>query len=157
MTAAAAVQGEALGAMIPGGSLYAKRQAYATAVLTSPSTHLDRFALGVATNSTIAAAIANPVSIASSTNVNPIVITTSAAHGYTTGDTVEIANHVTNTNANGGWIITVVIATTFSIPAIGNGVGGATGTATKQPNDSDIQFTVNSLFSDFAGVTVLDT
>jgi hypothetical protein len=149
-----AVQGEAVGAQST--AVYGKRQTYSLAVLTSPNAHVDRFAWAVASNSTIAAAIASPVAISSSTNANPIVVTTAAAHGYTTGDTVAIVGHLVNTSAVGGWIITVLTTTTFSIPVAGVGVGGATGTVTKQPNDSDIQFTVNSLISDFAGVTALD-
>ena len=148
-----AVQGEAVAAMT--SSVYQKRQTYSTSVLTNPNAHVDRFAWAAAANSTIAAAIPAPIAIVSSTNANPVVVTT-ATHGYTTGDTVVIAGHLVNTNANGGWIITVLTATTFSIPVMGNGVGGATGTATKQPNDSDLQFTVNSLINDFAGVTGLD-
>jgi len=155
-TAMTAVQGEALGAMTANGGIYSKRQAYATAALTNPNAHVDRFAWAVAANSTIAAAIGSPVAITSSTNANPIVVTT-PVHGYTTGDTVEIVGHLVNTSAVGGWIITVLSTTTFSIPVAGVGVGGATGTVTKQPTDSDIQFTVNSLVSDFAGVTAQDT
>jgi hypothetical protein len=148
-----AVQGEAVGAMT--SSVYQKRQTFATAALTNPNAYVDRFAWAVASNSTIGAAIASPVTITSSTNANPIVVTT-PAHGYTTGDTVEIVGHLVNTSAVGGWIITVLTTTTFSIPVAGVGVGGATGTVTKQPNDSDVQFTVNSLISDFAGITALD-
>jgi hypothetical protein len=149
-----AVMGEAL----PGGLqtvAWQKRQAYAEKVLNSPDAYVTRFAWAAASNSTIGTAIAAPVSITSSTNANPIVFTT-PAHGYTTGDTVEIVGHLVNTNANGGWIITVLTTTTFSIQAAGNGIGGATGTVTKQPNDSDQNFTVASLVSDFAGVTVAD-
>lgn len=74
------------------------------------------------------------VSISSSTNATPIVITTSAAHGLVTGDYVAIASHTTNTNANGVWKVgTVPTGTTFQILQMdgsnttGNGVGGATG------------------------------
>lgn len=149
-----AAQGEAVGAMT--SSVYQKRQTFATAVLNNPTAYVDRFAWAAAANSTIAAAISNPVAIASSTNANPIVVTTAAAHGYVNGDTVVIAGHAVNTSANGGWIVTNLTSTTFSIPAAGLGVGGATGTATKQPTDSDLQFTINSLINDFAGVTALD-
>jgi hypothetical protein len=152
-----AVQGEALGAMTANGGIYTKRQTYSLAVLTNPNAHVDRFAWAVAANSTIAAAIGSPVAISSSTAANPSVITTAAAHGFVNGDTVAIVGHAGNTNANGGWIVTNLTSTTFSIPVFGNGAGTGTGTATKQPTDSDIQFTVNSLVSDFAGVTAQDT
>lgn len=71
------------------------------------------------------------VPISSSTNVSPIVITTTINHNYVTGDVVAIQNHTVNTNANGRWNIIVVTATTFQLAgSTGNGVGGATGTAT---------------------------
>lgn len=147
-----AIQGEAG----PGTSAWQKRQTFATAALNNPAAYVDRFAWAVAANSTIGSTIGSPVAIVSSTAVNPTVLTT-ATHGYTSGDTVEIVGHAVNTAAVGGWIVTVLTATTFSIPMLGNGVGGATGYVVKQPNDSDIQFTVNSLVSDFAGVTALDS
>lgn len=74
--------------------------------------------------------------IASSTNATPIVITTSVAHGFTTGDIVVITGHVTNTAANGIWAITAASGSVFSLTdpilasnVVGNGVGGATGRA----------------------------
>jgi hypothetical protein len=75
------------------------------------------------------------ISIASSTNATPIAITTSSAHGYSTGDTVFICDHTTNTNANGTWEITVTGSTTFTLTgSTGNGVGGAAGTSRKATN-----------------------
>lgn len=68
------------------------------------------------------------INIASSTNANPIVVTTSGPHNRTTGDTVEIKDHTVNTTANGQWPVTVLSVSTFSIPTSGVGVGGATGT-----------------------------
>lgn len=81
------------------------------------------------------------ISILSSTNASPIQITTTVPHRFVTGDAVTVANHLVNTNANGPWIVTVPDSTnpnsvTFTIPAVGNGVGGQTGTARKtQPVD----------------------
>lgn len=75
------------------------------------------------------------VSISSSTNATPIAITTSTAHGYSTGDTVFIYDHATNTNANGTWEITVTGSTTFTLTgSTGNGVGGASGTSRRATN-----------------------
>lgn len=72
--------------------------------------------------------------ISSSTNATPIAITCTA-HGYSTGDTVVIASHSTNTNANGTWEITVTGANTFTLDgSTGNGVGGATGTVRLRNN-----------------------
>lgn len=89
-------------------------------------------------NGTVPAVTAPPIAIASvtqapglsivsSTNASPIVVTT-AANTFQTGDTVEIEGHTTNTNANGLWTITVTSTTTFALNgSTGNGVGGATG------------------------------
>ena len=66
-------------------------------------------------------------SISSSTNASPISIT-STGHGLSTGNTVVITGHTTNTNANGTWTITVTGANTLTLDnSTGNGVGGATG------------------------------
>jgi hypothetical protein len=97
-----------------------------------------------------------PVAISSSTNANPIVVTTAAVHGLSTGAVVEVSGHAVNTAANGSWTVTVLTTTTFSIPVVGNGVGGATGQVVKMPIDSDIQFQVNSVWDDVAGITITD-
>lgn len=73
-------------------------------------------------------------SIVSSTNATPIAVTVTG-HGFSTGDTVLIASHTTNTAANGVWEITVSDANTFTLTgSVGNGVGGATGTVRNQNN-----------------------
>ncbi len=150
--AAIAIQGEAVGGNT--STHFQKRQALATQVLNLPDAYLTRFLWAVVQNAAITRG--NPVAIASSTNANPIVITTSAAHGYSTGAVVEISGHLVNTNANGSFTATVTGSTTFSIPAVGSGVGAASGQVVKLPLDSDIQFTVNSVWDDIAGVTILD-
>lgn len=70
------------------------------------------------------------IAISSSTNTNPIVVTTATNHGYATGDTVLIEGHKVNTSADGLRVVTVLASNTFSIPVAGVGVGGATGTVT---------------------------
>ena len=81
------------------------------------------------------------VAIASSTNATPIVVTTSANHGYANGDTVYITGHTTNTNANGMWEIANKTDTTFElIGSTGNGVGGASGTV-RLRNNSRVMLT----------------
>ena len=73
-------------------------------------------------------------SITSSTNASPIVINL-VSHGYTTGDTVVVTGHTTNTKANGTWEIISVTNDTFSLTgSTGNGVGGATGTVRGRNN-----------------------
>ncbi len=69
--------------------------------------------------------------ITNATNVNPIVVTTAAAHGMATGDGAKITNVNGNTAANGNWVATVLSATTFSIPVAGNGAYTSGGTLTK--------------------------
>lgn len=74
------------------------------------------------------------LNISSSTDATPIAITTSVAHNLQTGDKVTVANHTTNTNANGTRFITRTGASTFTLDgstATGGGAGGGTGTVTK--------------------------
>lgn len=72
--------------------------------------------------------LAATTSITSSTNATPIVVT-KTTHGLTTGDTVVVTGHTTNTNANGTWEVNVLTADTFELTgSVGNGVGGASGT-----------------------------
>jgi hypothetical protein len=151
-TAGVAVAGESQGVMSP--VKYSKRQALAKAVLNSPTVWLEQFALAVVQNAAVTTLA--PVNISSSTNAYPIVVTTAAAHGLSTGDTVRIEAHLVNTAANGTWTATNLTSTTFSIPVAGVGIGAATGRTTELPSDSDIQFTVNSVWDDMAGVTGLD-
>ena len=67
------------------------------------------------------------VSIESSTNTSPIVLTT-FVHSLTTGDTVNVYGHATNTAANGTWTVIVLSTTTLSLTgSTGNGVGTASG------------------------------
>lgn len=74
-----------------------------------------------------------PKAIVSSTNATPTVLTVTA-HGFATGDLVQVFGHATNTAANGIYKITKLTADTFSLQnyntgadIAGNGVGGATG------------------------------
>jgi hypothetical protein len=66
-------------------------------------------------------------SISNASNATPIVIT-SAAHGLTTGSRVTIAGINGNPAANGTFVVTVIDANTFSIPATGSGVYASGGT-----------------------------
>lgn len=76
-----------------------------------------------------------PVTISSSTNATPSVVTTSANHNFVTGQRVLIQGHTTNTAINGISTVTVLSPTTFSLQdeislasnVAANGVGGATG------------------------------
>jgi hypothetical protein len=53
--------------------------------------------------------------VTNATNATPIVITTSVAHGFQTGDRVTVANVVGAGGANGDFTITKVGETTFSL------------------------------------------
>jgi hypothetical protein len=123
------------------------RAQLAKRILNSPDSMLPSFVAAVASDPGASLAWWPPVNIASSTAVNPTVITTAAAHGLTAGDVVEIAEHLVNTNANGIWPVTVLSTTTFSIPQRGNGAGTASGYAQRQESDANINFTVNSTVS----------
>lgn len=76
-----------------------------------------------------------PKNISSTTDATPIVVTTSAAHGFDTGDYVVIENHTVNvaannSNSNPYWVITKLTDTTFSLDGSvgsGAGAGGADG------------------------------
>lgn len=54
-------------------------------------------------------------SISNATNATPIVVTTGASHGLTTGDYVRVASVLGNTAANGHWRVTVTSGTTFEL------------------------------------------
>jgi hypothetical protein len=68
------------------------------------------------------------VSVTSSAIGNPGVVTTSAPHGLTSGDTVVIAGHTGSVPAiNGNHSVTVLTTTTFTIP-VNITTGGTGGT-----------------------------
>jgi len=71
--------------------------------------------------------------ISGATNAAPIVVATSAAHGFSVNDEVTIAGVLGNTAANGTWTISVVgDSTHFTIlNSTGNGAYTSGGVATK--------------------------
>lgn len=86
--------------------------------------------------------------IVSSTNATPIVLQVTA-HGYNTGDTVEVQGHQTNTNANGIRQIVVTDANHFQLlGSVGNGVGGATGYTTDYELQPAIVIPANAELAD---------
>jgi hypothetical protein len=152
MAAAVSVQGEAVGAF--DNIIYQKRQQFATAVLGAPSAYVDRFTLAAAANSTIGGDVGNPVSVTSSTSANPVVVTT-ATHSLATGDTVVISGH-SNAALNGNFPVTVLTATTFSLP-LATSTTGTGGFLVRQPSDSNItNFGPFSIWSKMSGVTATD-
>jgi hypothetical protein len=131
---------------------WAKRRQLATRILNGPDSMLASFVAAVAADQASSLSWFAPVAIASSSNANPIVITTSASHGYVNGDVVEVVDHLVNTRANGAWTVTNLTATTFSVPMAGNGLGTASGYVMKAETDANVAFTVNSVFSAVAGL-----
>ncbi len=83
--------------------------------------------------------IQGAVALTSTTGVgvNPIVVTSTAPHGYATGDVVVLSGITGNTAANGTQQITVTGASTFSLPTsvVANGTG-ASGSSLKSPLDT---------------------
>ena len=65
--------------------------------------------------------------ITSSSTANPAVITTAAAHGLTTADTVTISGVTGNDAINGTFAITVTAPTTFTITGQTGAAGAGTG------------------------------
>lgn len=80
--------------------------------------------------------------IESSSTANPAVITTDLPHQLTTSDLVRISGHRKNTIVNGTHAVTVISATTFSVPVAGFVTGEATGYVTKLKNVSLYSFGV---------------
>jgi hypothetical protein len=77
------------------------------------------------------------LTVNSATNASPIVITTSANHGLQTEDWVDIRSVLSNTAANGRWMITVLSNTTFSLMgSTGNGASTPSGTC-KRTTESE--------------------
>lgn len=71
-----------------------------------------------------------PAFITDATNASPIVVTTSGAHGFITGQAVRVKNVAGNTAANGTWVIAVLSSTTFSLTgSTGSGAYVAGGAA----------------------------
>lgn len=93
--------------------------------------------------------------ITSSTDATPIVITTAAVHGKSSGDHVLIFGHTTNIAANGTYKITVVSTTKFSLQNIdsgadiaGSGAGaGANGSFCPAPKRVLLQDARHAVFS----------
>lgn len=91
----------------------------------------DRLILNLATDPA-----GNAQTIAGMTTANPTVITTSAAHGFISGQTVNVnastAFVATGTVPNGNYVATVLSATTFSIPFNYTGTYTSGGAVTQQ-------------------------
>lgn len=78
-------------------------------------------------------ALQNTLAISGVTTADPGVVTTVGNHNLTTGDTVTIASVGGATQANGTNVVTVLSATTFSIPVDVTGTYTSGGTVTVTP------------------------
>lgn len=79
--------------------------------------------------------------ISNATNATPIVITTTAEHGLTTGDQVLVGGVLGNTAANGLWLVTVTSTTAFSLDtSVGNGAYTSGGTVSTGIKCRDIAY-----------------
>ena len=88
------------------------------------------------------------LTISSSTNTSPIVVTTSAPHGLNPGDAVIVYGHKVNLGANGAWSVAVPSPTTLTlIGSIGIGIGGAFGIV--QPATDGPTYPITSDGDDF--------
>lgn len=136
-----------------------KRKQLANRVLLSPDAYVDAFLALVASDPGASLTWVPPVAIASSSNLNPSVITTAAAHGIVAGDVVEVYGHLVNTNLNpllsgtatfGVWTTPTASGTTLTIPTPANGAGTATGYVMKMFTDVEVNFTIQNNFNTMA-------
>jgi len=81
------------------------------------------------------------VTISSSTDATPIVVTTSTNHGLNNGDYVRVYDHSTNTTANGTWKVANKTLNTFQLidaetgaNSVGAGGGAGSGGKVRQIN-----------------------
>lgn len=73
------------------------------------------------------------LTVSAATNATPIAVTTSTAHGYSTGDEVFISGGLVNTAVNGAFTITVTGSTTFTLDqSVGNGTYTANSATVKK-------------------------
>jgi hypothetical protein len=143
---AAAVAVEPIGAM--SADEYNARKTFAAQVMRSPSVWVQPWLHYLSADPGLSLTWYAPTLIASSTNANPTVVTTTTVHGLVAGDVVEIQGHPGNTNANGVWVVTTVPSTTtFQIPIGANAAGTAGGTAMEMVSDVDLNFTVQNGWS----------
>lgn len=74
-----------------------------------------RYEASTPASATITGVTSVTKTITGATNAAPIVITTSATHGLSTGHSVKITSVGGNTNANGSWLVKVLTTTTFEL------------------------------------------
>lgn len=135
-----------------GPDTWAKRMALADQVLQNSMSWIDRFAWAVANNSAVSGDMHSPVGVTGTSGGVPAVVTTTTAHGMTTGDIVEITG-TRDGAVSGTWQVTVLDSLRFSIPAEGLIFGDDGGTACEQPSDTAVTSAIETVWSPLAGVT----
>lgn len=98
------------------------------------------------------------LNILSTTDTSPIAVTVSGSlpTDFLTGAKVHIDGHPINFNANGIWKVTVTGASSFTIPAAGNGLGPGPNVGTVQPLNLTPYYQVPS-DGDLANESSIDT
>jgi hypothetical protein len=132
-------------------TVFAKRKQLAYRTITAPDAVLDGFVSMIAADPGSSLSWYQPVPIASSTNANPSVVTTTGSHGLAAGDVVEVAGHLVNLAIGGAWLLATASGTTLTIPTPANGAGAATGTVMKMLTDIEINFTIQNNWNAVAG------
>lgn len=100
------------------------------------------------------------LSVNNASNVSPIQITTSTAHGMTTGDVVDVYNVQGNTAANGRWVANVQSSLTFELyfangtASTGNGAYTSGGSALPRSFGSTFAIPSDGDAEDAASVNV---
>lgn len=135
----------------PSSTEFAKRKQLAYRIVQNPDGYVNAFLSSFAADSALSLSWFAPINIASSTNANPSVITTAAAHGLSPGHVVEVFDHLVNTNVVGTWELATASGSTLTIPQRANGVGGATGFVMRMETDVTINITMQNVFNAIAG------
>lgn len=137
---------------------YAKKMALGTAVIQNPTPtnpYISQFAWAVVTTTGTFTVGSTLTPIASTAVGPPAAITTAVAHGLSTGNTVTISG-ATDPLLNATWTITVTSTTAFTVPITGSLVGGASGSVSLQPLDSEINTAIASVWNYIAGITPIN-
>jgi hypothetical protein len=92
--------------------------------------------------------------ISSSGSQSPVQVITSASHGFASGDSVTISGH-DNSDLNGTFTVTVIDATTFSVPIDGSINGPGTGVGTITPAGSTLSISTSGNTANKVSITTI--
>lgn len=125
----------------------------------------NNFGVATGNGSTVDAGISrtdtgyvHSVLLSSNSAANPTVVLAAANHGLQTGETVTIAGQTGTVDINGSRVVTVISATTFSVPVnclAGGGTFSATGAATFSVSSNSLgPVRMNRFTADIAANTI---